>query len=170
MPEIFDNLDVFTEWFDTIEEITDEHDHTASIINALHQILKPFLLRRVKSDVMKGLPPKREYLIYAPMTKKQKEYYDAILTNTFDAVLLKDLSISTGYNFTQDVKFQKLQNEEKQVKELKDLQLTALERRKARGSIPSTNYTELDEDDLESVQTRSSCKTPNSVVPFHIRE
>jgi ATP-dependent DNA helicase len=31
----------------------------------------PFLLRRLKTDVLTFLPPKREYVLLAPMTAKQ---------------------------------------------------------------------------------------------------
>ena len=33
------------------------------IINRLHQVLRPFLLRRVKAEVEKELPPKSEMVI-----------------------------------------------------------------------------------------------------------
>lgn len=33
------------------------------VINRLHQVLRPFLLRRIKSEVEKELPPKSEKVI-----------------------------------------------------------------------------------------------------------
>ena len=33
------------------------------VINRLHQVLRPFLLRRIKSEVEKELPPKSETVI-----------------------------------------------------------------------------------------------------------
>ncbi|KAJ1553278.1 hypothetical protein HK096_008532 [Nowakowskiella sp. JEL0078] len=50
-----------------------------SIITNLHTILKPFLLRRLKTEVAKELPMKKEYIIYAPLTIRQKELYTAAL-------------------------------------------------------------------------------------------
>ena len=47
-------------------------------VASLHAILKPFLLRRVKNDVEKNLPKKREYILYAPLTPAQKELYRKI--------------------------------------------------------------------------------------------
>jgi len=38
------------------------------IINRLHQVLRPFLLRRVKADVEKELPPKSEKIIKVEMS------------------------------------------------------------------------------------------------------
>ncbi len=35
------------------------------------QILTPFLLRRLKTDVEYSLPPKKEILVYAPLTQHQ---------------------------------------------------------------------------------------------------
>ena len=49
-----------------------------STIASLHAILKPFLLRRVKTDVESSLPKKREYILYAPLTTEQKELYREI--------------------------------------------------------------------------------------------
>ena len=46
------------------------------------QILTPFLLRRLKSDVELEVPPKKEVLVYAPLTKKQQEFYKATLNKT----------------------------------------------------------------------------------------
>lgn len=51
-----------------------------SIVTSLHAILKPFLLRRLKVDVEKELPPKKEYLLYAPLTQQQKDIYQAIVS------------------------------------------------------------------------------------------
>lgn len=43
------------------------------MVTKLHQILKPFLLRRVKTDVETSLPGKMEVILYAPMSDKQRE-------------------------------------------------------------------------------------------------
>jgi ATP-dependent DNA helicase len=48
----------------------------------MHSILKPFLLRRVKTDVETALPKKREYILYAPLTAEQKDLYREILNGT----------------------------------------------------------------------------------------
>lgn len=55
------------------------------LINSLvftHQILTPFLLRRLKTDVELSLPPKKEVLVYAPLTQKQETFYKAALDGT----------------------------------------------------------------------------------------
>ena len=42
--------------------------------------MKPFLLRRLKSDVEKSLLPKIETKLYVGMTAMQKEWYTRVLT------------------------------------------------------------------------------------------
>lgn len=44
----------------------------------LHKVLKPYLLRRVKEDVEKALPPKEETILEVTLTPIQKTYYKAI--------------------------------------------------------------------------------------------
>lgn len=85
LPDIFSDLDSFQSWFDfsAIESNSNgnlvDEEQQSSVVAQLHQILKPFLLRRLKTDVEKDLPKKREYLLYAPMTAHQTDLYKAIL-------------------------------------------------------------------------------------------
>jgi ATP-dependent DNA helicase len=60
------------------------------IISTLQAIIKPFLLRRLKVDVEKdSIPPKKEYVIYAPLTETQREIYDSVVEGGLRAYLLK---------------------------------------------------------------------------------
>ncbi|KAJ2479095.1 putative ATPase [Coemansia sp. RSA 2131] len=85
LPDIFDDLDSFQAWFD-FDDIADasgqsriiSQETSGSVVSKLHSILQPFLLRRLKSDVEKHLPPKREYLLACPMAPLQFEYYQAV--------------------------------------------------------------------------------------------
>ncbi|XP_074567339.1 CHD3-type chromatin-remodeling factor PICKLE [Curcuma longa] len=52
-------------------------------IDRLHKMLAPHLLRRVKKDVMKDLPPKKELILRVELSNVQKEYYKAILTRNY---------------------------------------------------------------------------------------
>ena len=63
-----------------------------SIVTSLHAILKPFLLRRLKVDVEKDLPPKKEYLLYAPLTQQQKDIYQAIVSRNIRQYLVDKVS------------------------------------------------------------------------------
>ncbi|KAK0607523.1 hypothetical protein LWI29_016197 [Acer saccharum] len=55
LPEIFSSAETFDEWF----QISGDNDQQ-EVVQQLHKVLRPFLLRRLKSDVEKGLPPKRK--------------------------------------------------------------------------------------------------------------
>lgn len=52
------------------------------MVSKLHDILKPFMLRRVKSEVESSLPGKMEVILYAPMTPHQQQLNKQLLDNT----------------------------------------------------------------------------------------
>merc|ERR1719447_2021373 len=95
LPEIFDDLRVFESWFDAkdLHENTTElaritaQEQKNSILSTLHQILTPFLLRRVKTDVDLQIPPKKEVLVYCPLTQRQKDLYRHIVEKTIEDFL-----------------------------------------------------------------------------------
>lgn len=61
---------------DFIEKFGELSD--AKQVSDLHTVLKPYLLRRVKEDVEKSLPPKEETILEVTLTPIQKKYYKAI--------------------------------------------------------------------------------------------
>ncbi|XP_078362236.1 chromodomain-helicase-DNA-binding protein 1-like isoform X2 [Oculina patagonica] len=73
-PEIF-SLDAVEEFVEQYTDIDDSSEQNSELQN----ILSPFLLRRVKSEVMAHLPKKAEVLLYTGMSDIQKRYYKAIL-------------------------------------------------------------------------------------------
>lgn len=88
LPEVFDDLNSFESWFDFSSVLDDSgkaellERRKRNLVTTMHSILKPFLLRRVKTDVETDLPKKREYILYAPLTSEQKELYREILSGT----------------------------------------------------------------------------------------
>lgn len=56
------------------------------MISQLHKILRPFMLRRLKADVAKGLPPKTETIIMVGMSKMQKQLYKKLLLRDLDSI------------------------------------------------------------------------------------
>jgi len=99
LPKIFASCDEFQKWFD--KPLSKPHAPTYSkfskptagqeksefdlseeeellIINRLHQVLRPFLLRRVKMEVEKELPPKKETIIKVQLSAWQKIVYNGI--------------------------------------------------------------------------------------------
>uniref|UniRef100_A0A8D2JAP9 Helicase, lymphoid specific n=1 Tax=Varanus komodoensis TaxID=61221 RepID=A0A8D2JAP9_VARKO len=92
LPDVFDDLKSFESWFDitSISEIAADlvaKEREQNILHMLHQILTPFLLRRLKSDVAMEVPPKREVVVYAPLVKKQETFYSAIVNKTIQKLL-----------------------------------------------------------------------------------
>eukprot|EP00127_Corallochytrium_limacisporum_P002041 Clim_evm29s99 gene=Clim_evmTU29s99 len=91
LPDIFDDLDTFQQWFDFGELGEDTgNEERARILNQLHKIMSPFLLRRLKSDLDINIPKKKEYLLYAPMTEVQRTYYTSTLDRSITALLNMD--------------------------------------------------------------------------------
>eukprot|EP01098_Paradermamoeba_levis_P008869 TRINITY_DN3660_c0_g1_i3.p1 TRINITY_DN3660_c0_g1~~TRINITY_DN3660_c0_g1_i3.p1 ORF type:complete len:443 (+),score=87.33 TRINITY_DN3660_c0_g1_i3:550-1878(+) len=90
LPDIFDSLDNFKSWFDfdqvlenaELEGLQKQQEReklTSQLIQKLHTILKPFLLRRLKQDVEKlNLPRKREIVIYCPFKPLQHAFYELV--------------------------------------------------------------------------------------------
>ena len=64
-----------------------EDEDSSQVLQTLHDILKPFLLRRTKAEVERDLPPKKEYIIYAPLSEQQRSLYDAIVNGGLRNVL-----------------------------------------------------------------------------------
>jgi ATP-dependent DNA helicase len=108
LPDIFDDLDTFQEWLvlffflsqyrclvhnkfrfnlGTMQSRLSE-GQSSQLIGTLHGILKPFLLRRLKADVEGLLPPKKEYVLYAPLSVGQRDLYDNILNGSLRNFLL----------------------------------------------------------------------------------
>ena len=63
------NYQDFDEWFNSNECLED-----GGMVQKLHNVLRPFLLRRLKSDVEKSLPPKKEIKIWVGMSKMQRDW------------------------------------------------------------------------------------------------
>lgn len=104
-PEIFidyADLETFLHKDDTSTDVDEEK--SKKVVDALHKILRPFLLRRVKSDVEKNLLPSRcchrpclvarpedflaekEINIYVGLTDMQRKWYRSVLEKDIDAV------------------------------------------------------------------------------------
>ncbi|KAJ2988482.1 hypothetical protein NUW58_g3950 [Xylaria curta] len=85
MPETFLDWEAFEVWFD-FSDLQDEEGtaqfiedkESQSLVSKIHKILQPLLLRRIKADVAAYLPKKREYVLYAPMTKEQTDLYNVV--------------------------------------------------------------------------------------------
>ncbi|KAI9714626.1 MAG: hypothetical protein M1828_001163 [Chrysothrix sp. TS-e1954] len=80
LPDVFGDSDAFDQWF------SGQNQDQDTVIQQLHRVLRPFLLRRVKSDVEKSLLPKKETNVYVGMSQMQVKWYQKILEKDIDAV------------------------------------------------------------------------------------
>jgi len=101
-PAIFDDLSVFQSWFGfrdigqktqgaTDEEYILMEQRKNQTVTKLHEILRPFLLRRIKADVLKDMPPKKEIVVYSGLSTLQSGYQDLI-----EKGVLRDQLIAQG--------------------------------------------------------------------------
>lgn len=80
LPDVFGDSEAFDQWFNNQDADQD------TVVQQLHRVLRPFLLRRVKADVEKSLLPKKEINLYVGMSDMQIKWYKNILEKDIDAV------------------------------------------------------------------------------------
>jgi len=80
LPDVFGDASAFDDWFN------DQDSDSDTVVQQLHKVLRPFLLRRVKADVEKSLLPKKEVNLYIGMSDMQVNWYKKILEKDIDAV------------------------------------------------------------------------------------
>lgn len=95
LPDVFNSAEDFDEWFNTNQCLGDD-----SLVIRLHAVLKPFLLRRLKSEVEKRLKPKKEIKIFVGLSKMQREWYTK--------VLMKDIDVVNGAGKTEKMRLQNI--------------------------------------------------------------
>ncbi|KAL1491857.1 hypothetical protein ABEB36_012391 [Hypothenemus hampei] len=78
MPNVFQSHREFKEWFSNpvTGMIEGNSEYNDSIIKRLHKVLRPFLLRRLKSEVEKQMPKKYEHVVMCRLSKRQRFLYD----------------------------------------------------------------------------------------------
>ena len=88
LPSIFNSVDTFDQWFNrpfaSFGNAPEDEANVLSneermfIIHRLHELLRPFMLRRVKSEVLDQLPEKVEKIVRCELSSWQKELYKQI--------------------------------------------------------------------------------------------
>ncbi|XP_025081586.1 chromodomain-helicase-DNA-binding protein 4-like isoform X2 [Pomacea canaliculata] len=95
-PDNFNDLQGF---LDEFADISKEEQ-----VKKLHDLLGPHLLRRLKSDVLKNMPSKSEFIVRVELSSMQKKYYKYILTRNFDALNAKGGNQVSLLNIMMDLK------------------------------------------------------------------
>ncbi|KAK4521955.1 uncharacterized protein ATC70_004494 [Mucor velutinosus] len=85
LPKIFKSVKTFEEWLNTpfsnqgVQDKVDlNEEEQLLIIKRLHKVLRPFLLRRLKSDVESELPDKVERVIKCRLSSLQMKLYQQL--------------------------------------------------------------------------------------------
>jgi SNF2 family DNA or RNA helicase len=81
MPHIFGNHDEFKEWFSKplTHMVEGAQVMNMELINRLHTVLRPFILRRLKKDVESQMPSKYEHVVPCRLSKRQRFLYDEFM-------------------------------------------------------------------------------------------
>jgi SNF2 family DNA or RNA helicase len=69
-PDSFNDLNAFMERYGDMK--------SKERVDELHEEIRPYILRRLKEDVERSVPPKEETLIEVELTVAQKQYYRAL--------------------------------------------------------------------------------------------
>ncbi|AQK54391.1 Protein PHOTOPERIOD-INDEPENDENT EARLY FLOWERING 1 [Zea mays] len=84
MPHVFQSHQEFKDWFcNPISGMVEGQDKVnKEIIDRLHNVLRPFILRRLKRDVEKQLPKKQEHVIYCRLSRRQRNLYEDFIASS----------------------------------------------------------------------------------------
>jgi len=82
MPHVFESHKDFREWFSNplTGMIEGQNEFNESVLKRLHKVLRPFLLRRLKSEVEKQMPKKYEHITMCRLSKRQRYLYDDFMS------------------------------------------------------------------------------------------
>ncbi|KAL0841655.1 hypothetical protein ABMA28_013933 [Loxostege sticticalis] len=81
MPDVFASHSEFREWFSEVAGIAEgSHRYNEALVRRLHEVLRPFLLRRLKADVERQMPRKYEHVLMCRLSKRQRFLYDDFMS------------------------------------------------------------------------------------------
>ena len=82
MPNVFESHRDFKEWFSNplTGMVEGSAEYNDNLIKRLHNVLRPFLLRRLKSEVEKQMPKKYEHVLKCHLSKRQRYLYDDFMS------------------------------------------------------------------------------------------
>ncbi|XP_030457825.2 protein PHOTOPERIOD-INDEPENDENT EARLY FLOWERING 1 isoform X6 [Syzygium oleosum] len=84
MPHVFQSHQEFKDWFcNPISGMVDGQEKVnKEVVDRLHNVLRPFILRRLKRDVEKQLPMKHEHVIYCRLSRRQRNLYEDFIASS----------------------------------------------------------------------------------------
>ncbi|CDR94707.1 snf2-related chromatin remodeling factor SRCAP, putative [Babesia bigemina] len=101
LPDVFTSHSEFKEWFsDPLTESIEREQmngegnqqdlQTSHLVQKLHTVLRPYLLRRLKKDVEKQMPSKYEHVIKCYLSRRQRVLYDEFISSRSAVEALKN--------------------------------------------------------------------------------
>ena len=83
MPELFQSHSEFKDWFSNplLGMAEGKVAVDPKLTKRLHDVLRPFILRRLKYDVEKTLPRKHEHVVKCRLSRRQKRLYDEYMSS-----------------------------------------------------------------------------------------
>jgi SNF2 family DNA or RNA helicase len=81
-PGLLGSLDQFNRRF--INPIVKQQNRT--LLRKLKRLISPFILRRIKSQVLEELPPKTEIILQVDLSDEETAFYEAIRRNALDHI------------------------------------------------------------------------------------
>ncbi|CAE7341272.1 SRCAP, partial [Symbiodinium necroappetens] len=96
MPDMFQSYTDFKEFFaDPLHLALHEHrvkqeqELRVELVARLHKVIRPFLLRRLKSEVERQLPKKHEHVVSCPLSRRQQVLYEEFMRRRQTQQILK---------------------------------------------------------------------------------
>lgn len=90
MPDVFVSHKEFQEWFSNpLTSMVEGGDRVNyALVQRLHTVLRPFLLRRLKKDVEQQLPSKYEHVVMTRLSRRQRFLYDDFMSRSGTQAML----------------------------------------------------------------------------------
>ncbi|CAL8090567.1 unnamed protein product [Orchesella dallaii] len=84
MPNVFQSHMEFKDWFSNPMSgmVEGSQEYNEDTVRRLHKVLRPFILRRMKSEVEKQLPQKYEHVVMCSLSKRQRYLYEEFMSRT----------------------------------------------------------------------------------------
>lgn len=96
-PGLLGNIKRFGERFSLpIENVKEDKLAARKASQALKALIQPFILRRMKNQVLTELPPRTEINIRVEMSPKERDFYEALRLNAIDNINQSDQQANAG--------------------------------------------------------------------------
>lgn len=95
MPSIFRSRGEFKYWFSNplTAMVEGKSDVNRLLVSRLHGVIRPFILRRLKSEVAKQLPSKHEHVHYCGLSRRQRFLYEEFMSRSSTRATLSSGSV-----------------------------------------------------------------------------